>query len=91
VLICWWLCWCVDVLMCWLCRCVGVLMHPCVVASMYCTCCGGKEVMLMCRSVDLLMCWSLLLNVLMRYVLNWCVDDCVDVFIGWRSADALMR
>jgi len=59
---CWWLCWCVDVLMCW-CVYVDVLMCWCVDVLM----CWCVDV-LMCWCVDVLMCWCV--DVLMC----WCVD-----------------
>jgi len=89
LLMCWWLCWCVDVLMT-LCWCIDVLMYCCVAmlmsVLMYC-----HVNLLMCRwlcwCVDdiVLMCWCV--DLLMIVFMCWCVDVlmcwCVDVLMCW--------
>jgi hypothetical protein len=83
LLMCWWLCWCVDVLivlMCWCVDCVDVLLYWWL---RWCWC------------DDVLMCWcdDVLMTVLMCWWLCWCVDVlmcwCVDVLMCW-CVDGLM-
>jgi hypothetical protein len=81
---CWWLCWCVDVLMT-LCWCVDVSTCWCIVLSCWCL-------------VDVLMCWSgdydcvdvyMLMQMLMCRCLGHCVDVLMTLLMCW-CADVLM-